>query len=385
MVRHGLVALLIVSVLYEPMRSNLYRLGESIGGVGGVGGLTNQWGCHDNDGVLSKDVCYHRGVFSGLTPFALVILSLWTLPLAASAASSFFTRRSRQDEATNTPPETSDSAFLTFWIVLELLWFAVPASAYLSSPFYQGSAMRVLLGIAISAAFPLSWALSLVAIPAPTFMAASLGLPRPPVMAAHKVIGWSVVRWGAIHGTLQLFYLSVKDRRAFLTDSSRLIFWAGAVTFAILIVHATVARFRRTLTAEYFVPAHKALAAVLLFFAAVHWWPFAFFLCPAVAVLATAHALSRALQESKDGMNATSSFGSLLLSTSLLATVVGVCTIWKVREVALLHVTHHAWAYPFPPLALGLGYVLARITAWALLLKLAPPPPNTSLRHGLLA
>mmetsp|Transcript_24092 Transcript_24092/g.77680 ORF Transcript_24092/g.77680 Transcript_24092/m.77680 type:complete len:409 (+) Transcript_24092:2184-3410(+) len=389
--RFGLVALLVVSVLYEPMRGNLYRLGSSIGGVGGVGGLTNQWACHTTGGVFGPDVCYERGVFLGLTPFALLVLSLWTMPLAASAAASSFFVQRRDDEPTSTPtsppPQTDGTTFVTFWIVLELLWFAVPAAAYLSSPFYRSDVVHVVLGIAISAAFPLSWALSVVAIPAPAFVAASAGLPRATVLAAHKVVGWSVVRWAAIHGTGELLYLVVKDRRAFVTGAYRLLYWAGAVAFAVLLVHAIVARFRRRL--KYFVPLHKALAAVLLLCAAVHWWPFAFFLCPAVATLATAHALLRALPAATKGDDDTaeddaSSLGSLLLSTSLLAAVAGVCVGWKMRELTLLRVSHPYWPYPFPPLALGLGYVLARITAEALLLKLAPPPTDDLLRHDLL-
>ena len=38
----AIYALALVSILYEPVRGALYPLGQAVGGVGGVGGLTNQ-------------------------------------------------------------------------------------------------------------------------------------------------------------------------------------------------------------------------------------------------------------------------------------------------------------------------------------------------------
>ena len=366
--RGGLLALLTASLLYEPVRLNLYRLGNSVGGVGGVGGLTNQWGCRSTGGVFGGGVCYHDGLVFGLTPFALVVLLSWTMPLAASALVCYL-------HGKRTTTAETIMGFGMLWPVAELLWFGVPASLYFSDPFYRSDFWHVILGVAIAAAFPLSWNLALVAIPAPTFVAASAGFTT--LMNAHQTIGWAVVRWGLVHGTGELAYIIAKDKRVFVTGPYSLLYWAGAASFSVLLVHAIIARSRRKLS--NFALFHKTLAAVLLLCATVHWWPFAFFLCPAVATLATAHALSRATKPHDDPP-----LPSLLLATSLMAVVLGVCVVWQLRELTLQRVSHTLFAYPFPPLALGLGYVLARLIGKALLLKLTPRIPSTPLRRGLL-
>ena len=98
-VGYGFAALGLISVLYEPLRQALWRLGDEVGGVGGVGGLTNQFGstpgtsCNAGDDDGATPYCFRRG-WLGFTPFAWVMLLLLTLPLLVTAVAAF--RRSNQ-------------------------------------------------------------------------------------------------------------------------------------------------------------------------------------------------------------------------------------------------------------------------------------------------
>ena len=82
----GFALLGLISVLYEPLRQALWRLGDEVGGVGGVGGLTNQFGSSTGTGCSAGDddgatpYCFRRG-WLGFTPFAGVMLLLLTSPL----------------------------------------------------------------------------------------------------------------------------------------------------------------------------------------------------------------------------------------------------------------------------------------------------------------
>ena len=356
----GFMALLVVSALYEPVRQALYRLDEQVGGVGGVGGLTNQWPCMKR-GAFGPYVCFHRGVLLGLTPFALVVLLLWTVPLAASAAVASLSRKG---------PETpcAVGSFGTFWAALELLWFSVPAAAYMSDPFYKSSAWHVILGLSISSAFPLSWSLSLVAIPGSARVMSPLtGLSKAASTTIHKTVARSAVRWATLHGFGELLFLCAApvsaqgERRgaAFREGPYRFLFWAGAASGAVLLLHVVVACLRRRFT-ENFASAHRAIAALLLVCAAIHWWPFVFFLCPAIAVFATARALD-CLDDDGDVFTV----ASRSLSASLVATVCGVCVVSYVRQFALIGTHDYSPGLPFafPPVSLALGYLLARAAA----------------------
>lgn len=293
--------LLLAAALYEPVRTNLYRLDQDVGGVGGVGGLTNQWGCDEMDGPFGDYVCFHRGVILGLTPFALVVLSVWMVPIAVSSEIP-----------------------MKLWRALELLWFAVPAAAYLADPFYNKDFWHVVLGVSIAAAFPLSWHLAFVALPD---------------VQTHKMIAWSTVRWAAVHAGGELAYTLVKTPRVFVQDMN-LIFWAGAGTFFVGLVHVGLAFFRRRLT--NFVALHKAGATLLLLAGTLHWWPFAFFLGPVVSFQAAGRQHDR-------------------LAPALAGYVVGLCGVWQLRQTILLQ-THDTYtAFVFPPLALVAGFILARL------------------------
>lgn len=297
--------LLVVAALYEPVRNALYRLDDDVGGVGGVGGLTNQWGCDERNGPFGDYVCFHRGVALGFTPFALVVLLVWIVPLAASSEIP-----------------------MRVWRALELLWFAVPAAAYLSDPFYNKDLCHVVLGVAIAAAFPLSWHLAFVALPD---------------VQTHKMIAWSAVRWGAVHAGGELAYTLVKTPRVFVQDMY-LIFWAGAATLFVGAVHVGLALFRHRL--PDFVTIHRIGAALLLLCATWHWWPFAFFLGPVVAFQAAGRQHER-------------------LAPAIAGYVAGLCVVWQLRQTILLHTHDTNTAFVFPPLAVVSGYVIARLAVAA--------------------
>ena len=216
--QQGLLGLLLGAALYEPVRLALFKLGQGVGGVGGVGGLTNQWTC-DERGPFGPFVCFRRGAFAGLTPFALVVLLGWTAPLAAAAAVGAFQARlgprrsgfpeQRSAEGSGeTPALRSADGFLLLWRALEALWLAVPLSYYLSDPFYHKSTWTVFLGCSLASAFPLSWHLSLVSIPGSSRLLALLAnVDKQAAIDIHKAVAWSAVRWAVIHSLGQMAYM----------------------------------------------------------------------------------------------------------------------------------------------------------------------------------
>ena len=118
----GLGWLLTLSAIYEPVRIALLRTqGEAVGGVGGVGGLTNQWNpVPQCEGFPAY--CWHNGVFLGLTPFALVVLLAWTVPLSLAVLLA----------PARPPPDIHCSSgwvggFIYCWTTLSCLWFAGPS------------------------------------------------------------------------------------------------------------------------------------------------------------------------------------------------------------------------------------------------------------------
>eukprot|EP00466_Bigelowiella_natans_P005377 jgi/Bigna1/75692/fgenesh1_pg.36_\ len=374
----SVVLLFVWSLLYEPVRNSLHRLGESVGGVGGVGGLTNQWPAWECDGgrvaALGPDICFVPGAILGFTTFGLVVFLLWVSPLAVFSISSHFLAKHmderKQIHVAAEVAQASDngsslsSGVLIVWRVAEVLWFAVPAAAYLSSPFYQQNTYRVILAISIAAAFPLSWHLSLVALPASAsyIVPEFTGWSKSELITIHKLIGWSACRWGAIHALGELIYVSSENLRDFSLKNGgeNLIFWAGLITCLLLIGHTSVAYFRRhDAIAAKFVSMHRALAGILLLSAAFHWWPFALFLCPAVAMAATSAAL-------RSAPSIPLRWRSMILATSLVASICGVCVVWKGREMTLLRKNADTYSpYAFPPAAVGVAFVMARLAAAA--------------------
>ena len=209
----------IVSVLYEPVRSAIaYTFGQAVGGVGGVGGLTNQWTPKDTctTNTLGPDApwCFEKGIIFGYTPFACLVMGLVTAPILV-AATVMHIGRWRPSTAVKVMVECGDDS-RGFWITLvwhsmSALWFVVPLSACLSSPFYQTDVWHVLCAIAITSAYPLSWHLSFVAIPASSssVLVQLLELRSDETLKAlHVHAAWSTCCWAAAHAGGELVYIA---------------------------------------------------------------------------------------------------------------------------------------------------------------------------------
>lgn len=310
-------------------------LKEAVGGVGGVGGLMNEGnptdpGCNATLAGRVGAYCWRDGVFLGFTPFALVLLFFWTVPMGVAAVvlsreiqtwNDGFQRESHEsgsfagssnkqfllqhDDAATAGAEahggggTAAAAaaaadddkqvrhFLVIWAALSVLWFAVPAASFLSDSFYQTDWAHIVLGIALSAAYPLSWHLALVSIPvgfsvagdgaiAPMLLvqgrkraggkqrsrhsissSSSLSRSRGVIARCHKAVGWCMAAWAGIHGGGELLYmLAVKNpsfglsamfRLTTPADGENVLFVMGATTLSLLALHTAVAAARRWL------------------------------------------------------------------------------------------------------------------------------------------
>ena len=74
---------------------------------------------------------------------------------------------------------------------MSAVWFSLPVVQYcVLDQYFQRSFWHVLLGLSIAAAYPLSWHLSVVAIPSSgaSFLPPMLGVSRGQIFAAHKVV-----------------------------------------------------------------------------------------------------------------------------------------------------------------------------------------------------
>ena len=85
------------------------------------------------------------GFVLGLTPFALIVLVLITLPLAISAAIA-----AKMQKASREPEEPSSRWYLAAWLMLSVVWFVLPLAMYLSSPFYYQDGWGRLLAVSVA-------------------------------------------------------------------------------------------------------------------------------------------------------------------------------------------------------------------------------------------
>lgn len=398
----GIYALALVSILFEPVRNSLHGLGQSVGGVGGVGGLTNQWGparnCSTTTGGYHAPWCFQPGRL-GFTPYAGVVLLLCTLPLTLAAVAAYATARVREVRSlARTGGEEDEERLVTalsvLWYTMSVLWFAVPLCAYLASPFYQQDFWHIVCGVAICAAFPLSWHLSFVAMPASMapFLAPMLGIKEAVLKRLHKRIAWATVGWAALHISGEVSYLLSQGQ--FVSNvtlklpawEDSLVFVFGVSTAGVLCAHTALALARRhTNVRSTFRRNHRILAAVLLLSATAHWWPFAFFLAPAIACTATGLAV-RAAKENAEGRSeaAVQRDAPLALACSLVATVLGITAVWALRQDFMLNWRPGDFQTPFvfPPAAVAVAYICARAVAttvlWARATKHAADVRNLS-------
>ena len=395
----GFFVLGLVSVLYEPLRLALWTLGDEIGGVGGVGGLTNQFspsaaGCNatGSGDDIDSDVpyCFREG-WLGFTSFGGIMLLLLTLPLVISALSAYVaavaerrTKKEGGEEEAQYSPATPGTitTFFMFWLGASSLWFLVPLAYYSASSFYQKDVWHMVLAVSIAAAYPLSWHLSFIAIPSAgaPLLAPLLALEPATLKACHVRIAWATVFWAGVHAFGEIAYLASQGMLGlFQVDpsasgaSDHLVFIFGLSALVVLSVQSAHGFARRHVSiAPNFRSIHRALAAILLLIASAHWWPFAIFLAPAVACAATAQALESS-QQTRDDNSVDVDLAPLAFTAAIGATLLGITLVWSARQAWMLEHPSDYYSFMvqiFPPAAVLLAFVLARGAATCVLVAI---------------
>lgn len=271
---------------------------------------------------------------------------------------------------------------MAVWGMMNLVWFALPLVQYGFLDAWCRQSFWHRCGLASRsqrASYPLSWHLSLVAIPSSgaTFLPPLLGISRNELFFAHKLVARCTIFWAVLHVSGQLAYLiatSSLSANFSTAKGENLLFIFGACAIVLLLCLAAVAIFRHhRIIAPHFRALHRTAAALALLSAAAHWWPFALLLCPAMAVAATSAAIaakrrwceSRVLEVANEVRASAAA-----LAAALVASVAGLASVWDVRE--RVHVMGRAGAdtytaFAFPPLAV-VGSALAARAAAALVL-----------------
>ena len=399
----GLFIIGLVSVLYEPLRLALWTLGDEVGGVGGVGGLTNQFspsatGCNatgtGDDIDTEVPYCFHEG-WMGFTYFGGIMLLAFTLPLGIGAISAYTAALAKKNDNMKdgeAPPATSGDStiFFMFWLGASSLWFFVPLAYYTASDFYQKDIWHMILAVSIASAYPLSWHLCFVAIPSAgmSLLAPLLALEPATLKECHVRIAWATLFWAGVHAIGEIIYMASQSQlylfkiKAPSGGSDNLIFIFGLSTFCVLSTQSIHAYARRHESmAPTFRKIHRVLAVLFLLIAAAHWWPFAIFLAPAVACAATAYAIDSVKQRKSDvsvEVNARHSppramiddAASLALFAAIGATLLGVSIVWSARQAWMLRHPSDYYSFMvqiFPPAAIILAFALARGAATAVL------------------
>lgn len=367
----ALGVMLLIGASYEPLRTLLYpTFGAQIGGVGGVGGLTNEWGVNTTDQPCvrydTSGYCFVPGWALGLTPFAAVFLATWVAPLWLASAL----------EASHPPPvpaEGTDTAegmsratrrFLFLWSCASVIWFAYPATGYLLSPYYRESGWTLVLGIALSSAYPLPWHLSLLACSGRP-LAVLLGVAPADFNHCHVHVAWCAVFFGVLHAGSEMLFLAHTKLQT-ITSAGAAECWlyvVGVVATVVLILHAAAALARQSIRARRwdFRRVHVATGRLLLCLAAAHWKPLALFLVPGAAMAATSDALG-ALDDM--ALAAYRKRCAEAFAVSLGAGCVAFLCVWSCRETVLTSGTptyaRACTAYVFPPLAAVCAYWAGR-------------------------
>jgi len=405
---YGVFSLALVSILYEPLRNALYTLGDEVGGVGGVGGLTNQFipPCYlQNE---TKNDCNAPYYFSpgwmGFTPFAAIVLSCLIIPLFLAAIATYFCTPSdlqkkmerpllnsieidkrdhdNEEEEEERQQEIQQkkkvAIFSILWYSASSLWFLVPLLYYASSPFYQTDIWHHLLAVTIAAAFPLSWHLTFVTIPSASapLLSLLLGITPSTFKACHVRAAWSTLFWGSIHAIGELVYLTSQGMLNVLIPTTRssgssdsLLYIFGFVTFVLLLIQSSHALFRyQPCVKKNFRYFHRIFAASLLLIASAHWWPFAIFLMPAVVCAATSYAIKEQKRNNNDSNNV--HVVALAFIAAIIASVSVLVLIWAARQAYSLAHPKDYYTLPlhmFPVVSVFLAFIIARFSASAVL------------------
>ena len=383
--------MMLAAGLYEPLRYACWRLGENVGGVGGIGGLCNLQN-PDECSTLSGHAgsyCFKPGVWAGLTGFAIVVLLVWIFPLLLGALrmSVSFSKGEIQleEEEEGRNGESHPRALrevrllVTIWSGLSVLWFAMPLTYMLADTFYQSSFSGVLLAVALAAAFPLSWHLSLLAVPVSQAVGPFMGLGRQATIDLHKALGWRTAGWAAIHACGELIYVFKTSGLQMLFQLSgengdHLFYLLGLIAALMLLVHTVVAFYRKhPRISEYFKASHRTTASLVLLAATAHWAPFALFLLPSAAAYGAAAATGMA---SRFGRKASTPRASLALVAAILGAVAGLLLVWQTRETVMMsRDVGLLLPFIFPPLAL-LAEVAAAMLVCLPVLLTAPAMPT---------
>gem|GEM_PF-3940189 len=253
---------------------------------------------------------------------------------------------------------------ILIWHSMSVIWFAVPLCQYLASPFYQTDVWHFICAVAICAAMPLSWHISFLAIPssaAPLFCLVT-GVSREAMITLHARIALSSIFWASLHVAGEVVYLI---SQSLFTSSLSLenpwddgmIFVCGVITASIFMLLAVVALFRKhSAIKARFRQSHRLLAAAMLLAASSHWWPFVFFLSPAVALAAVGQAM-----RCTDCITGGHRAPSLALFFSVCAAAAAITATWSFRQWFMLKYTaDFSTPFVFPPVALAAAYALSR-------------------------
>ena len=253
----ALEGMLLLAVLYEPVRQALMPTGLPVGGVGGVGGLVNLDGpqfCTRLSG-RSDQYCFFPGVFAGFTAMALIVTGLWCAPLILGAARMAVHKGSVNFTATDATSafsgsEASDKVWMKAWVFVSWLWFLLPLVQFLWDPFFRSGFVAVACAVSLAAAYALSWHLAFVAIPVSDAVAPCLGVPRSAVFEFHKKVGWWTAVWGAVHAVGQMIWFIDKGLWTYIklsspSDGENMLYIFGMVTASLLLIHTLIASLRK--------------------------------------------------------------------------------------------------------------------------------------------
>lgn len=298
------------AALYEPVRLALLPYyANLLGGVGGVGGLANlqapEGKCmSEQSSTFHGHYCFKAGIGGGpFTVLAIISLTFWVGPWFIGTASYLFHKAIpsssvHEVQANVCPKRNTISTFIVFWTGVNILWFATPLAMFWNSlGDVHGTSTsfgKHILAISLAAAHPLSWNLSLVAIPVSGVLTRLINSKREEMFLYHRFVAYWTVFWAFLHGTGELLFLAI-SKSSFGTrsrlvadfdihhDGENLIYLFGLLAVFLLSSHAVASYYRKRL-GPVFRPLHRMLAVTLLTVAAAHWWPFALFFVPATAL-----------------------------------------------------------------------------------------------------
>lgn len=243
----------------------------------------------------------------------------------------------------------------------------------------NGYATRSILAIALASSHPLSWNLALVILPTGREEGVVSKLTLQSTCSSeleyrwfefHRLLGYSTLFWGTLHGISELVYLMTSHRRFrnlwnIRTDGETLLYWFGFVSLSLLIAQGSVGFLRRRWPRN-FRKMHTLLALALLLTAAAHWWPFAMLFLPATAIHGSSIA-NRYLMPQRHANPAA------VLGSAQLASLLGLLLVWTWRESYMMSDASNLYGpFFFPPLSVTLSLLLSIVASYGTTLLLSP-------------